>query len=54
MHAQNPEVYSVSGGNLRVFSMVEIAYSLGMMLGPLFTGLLFEGVGFFYMSVALC
>jgi hypothetical protein len=41
--AQEVEYYLKS--NLRVFSMTEVGYSLGMMLGPLLTGSLFEGVG---------
>lgn len=53
MHAQDPDVFSVDVGNLRGFSLTEMTYSLGMMLGPLITGLLFEGIGFFYMSVIM-
>ncbi|KAJ5555175.1 Tetracycline resistance protein TetA/multidrug resistance protein MdtG [Penicillium sp. DV-2018c] len=53
LEADDPIVFESSRSNLRVFSMTEVAYSLGMMIGPLLTGSLFETVGFFYMTVAL-
>jgi hypothetical protein len=53
MEAKDPHLFEANKSNLRVFSMTEVGYSLGMMLGPLLTGSLFEGVGFFYMTVAL-
>ncbi|KAK2763904.1 hypothetical protein FQN54_009523 [Arachnomyces sp. PD_36] len=53
LQAQDPEKFSARAGNLRVFSMTEVAYSLGTMVGPLLTGLLIEGVGFFYMNTII-
>ncbi|KAJ5252065.1 hypothetical protein N7489_002475 [Penicillium chrysogenum] len=53
MEAKDPHIFEANKSNLRVFSMTEVGYSLGMMLGPLLTGSLFEGVGFFCMTVAL-
>ena len=53
MEAKDPRVFEINRSNLRVFSMTEVGFSLGMMLGPLLTGSLFETVGFFYMTVVL-
>lgn len=53
MEAKDPRVFEANRSNLRVFSMTEVSFSLGMMLGPLLTGSLFETIGFFYMTVAL-
>ncbi|CAG8424006.1 unnamed protein product [Penicillium salamii] len=53
METKDPRVFEANRSNLRVFSMTEVSFSLGMMLGPLLTGSLFETIGFFYMTVAL-
>ena len=53
METKDAQLFEANRSNLRVFSMTEVGYSLGMMLGPLLTGSLFEWVGFFYMTVAL-
>ncbi|KAJ5372521.1 Tetracycline resistance protein TetA/multidrug resistance protein MdtG [Penicillium concentricum] len=53
MEAKDAHLFEANRSNLRVFSMTEVGYSLGMMFGPMLTGSLFEGVGFFYMTVAL-
>lgn len=53
MEAKDPHVFEANKSNLRVFSMTEVGYGLGMMFGPLLTGSIFEGVGFFWMTVAL-
>jgi hypothetical protein len=53
MEAKDPHLFEANRSNLRVFSMTEVGYSLGMMFGPMLTGSLFEIVGFFYMTVAL-
>jgi MFS family permease len=53
MEAKDPVVFQANRSNLRLFSMTEVGFSLGTMLGPLLTGSLFETIGFFYMTVAL-
>ncbi|KAK4865335.1 hypothetical protein LT330_009446 [Penicillium expansum] len=53
MEAKDAHLFEANRSNLRVFSMTEVGFSLGMMIGPLLTGSLFEWVGFFYMTVAL-
>ncbi|KAJ5766924.1 uncharacterized protein N7511_004540 [Penicillium nucicola] len=57
MEAKDPHMFEANRSNLRVFSMTEIGYSIGMMVGPLLSGSLVEGVGFFFMTVvfaAIC
>ncbi|KAJ5306192.1 hypothetical protein PENANT_c024G10199 [Penicillium antarcticum] len=53
MEAKDPHMFEANRSNLRVFSMTEVGYSIGMMIGPLLSGSLVEGVGFFFMTVAL-
>ncbi|KGO74574.1 Tetracycline resistance protein, TetA/multidrug resistance protein MdtG [Penicillium italicum] len=53
MEAKDAHLFEANRSNLRVFSMTEVGFSLGMMLGPMLTGSLFEWAGFFYMTVAL-
>ncbi|KAJ5520330.1 hypothetical protein N7463_000783 [Penicillium fimorum] len=53
METKHPHVFGGRGGSSRVFSMTEVAYSLGMMLGPLLSGILVETIGFYLMTVVL-
>ncbi|KHN93745.1 Major facilitator superfamily domain, general substrate transporter [Metarhizium album ARSEF 1941] len=53
MQTKNPRVFGDYGGSSRVFSMTEISFSLGMMVGPLLSGLLSEAVGYYYMNLTL-
>ncbi|KAE8149081.1 hypothetical protein BDV25DRAFT_7598 [Aspergillus avenaceus] len=53
MEAKNPKIFGDYGGTSRMFSMVEVAFSLGAMLGPLLSGSLSEAVGYYYMNVTL-
>jgi hypothetical protein len=53
MEAKDPILFDANISNLRVFSITEVGFSIGMMFGPLLTGSLFETIGFFYMTVAL-
>ncbi|KAK2832013.1 hypothetical protein FQN49_006939 [Arthroderma sp. PD_2] len=53
MQAKNPTLFGAHGGNSRISSMMEIAFSLGMMIGPLLSGSLTELIGYYYMSLTL-
>lgn len=50
---KDPIAFEPNRSNLRLFSTTEVAYSLGLMVGPILTGSLSETVGFFYMTVTL-
>lgn len=47
---ETPGVFGPKGGLSRVFSMVEVAASLGTILGPIIGGALKEIIGYTYMS----
>ncbi|KAJ5373245.1 Tetracycline resistance protein TetA/multidrug resistance protein MdtG [Penicillium concentricum] len=47
---KNPGIFGPKGGLSRVFSMMEVAASLGMTIGPIIGGYLKEMVGYDYMS----
>ncbi|KAB8229387.1 major facilitator superfamily domain-containing protein [Aspergillus alliaceus] len=53
METKNPNIFGEFGGSNRIFSMTEVAFSLGSMLGPLISGTLSEAVGYFYMNIVL-
>ncbi|PYH46257.1 putative MFS transporter [Aspergillus saccharolyticus JOP 1030-1] len=44
---QNPQIFGPHGGSSRSFSMVEMAFGTGSMLGPLVAGSLSETVGYY-------
>ncbi|KAJ5093786.1 major facilitator superfamily domain-containing protein [Penicillium angulare] len=46
-------IFGPRGGRSRVFAMNEVAFNLGLMLGPLFAGPLSEMIGFDRMSMIL-
>ncbi|CAG8890978.1 unnamed protein product [Penicillium egyptiacum] len=47
---KNSGIFGPTGGMSRVFSMMEVAASLGMTIGPIIGGYLKEMVGYDYMS----
>lgn len=51
LQAKDPFIFGSQGGSSRVFSTAEVVYSLGMTIGPLISGLLFEKVGFCVMNI---
>ncbi|EME80841.1 uncharacterized protein MYCFIDRAFT_46557 [Pseudocercospora fijiensis CIRAD86] len=46
----NPDVFGPGGGSSRMFSLTEVSFSMGLMLGPLICGSLADTVGFYYTS----
>lgn len=53
LQAENPNIFGPYGGNSKISSVTEIAFNSGMMVGPLFSGLLREKVGYYYMNCLL-
>ncbi|CAG8255005.1 unnamed protein product [Penicillium nalgiovense] len=47
---KSPETFGPEGGMSRLFSMLDVAASFGMMIGPIIGGSLKEMVGYKYMS----
>ncbi|PYH67349.1 MFS general substrate transporter [Aspergillus vadensis CBS 113365] len=48
-----PTLFGPNGGRARCFALVSISFNVGLMLGPVVTGFLFESAGYFYMNIAL-
>ncbi|KAM5434922.1 hypothetical protein McanCB56680_004839 [Microsporum canis] len=48
---KNPKIFGEHGGNSRISSMIEVSFSLGMVIGPVLSGSLTELVGYYYMSL---
>ncbi|KAJ5467233.1 hypothetical protein N7475_004985 [Penicillium sp. IBT 31633x] len=47
---QKPGIFGPRGGFARIFSMTEVATTLGLIIGPILSGSLTELVGYTYMS----
>lgn len=54
MQAKNPKIFGEHGGNSRISSMTEVAFSLGLVIGPILAGSLTELVGYYYMNFVFC
>ncbi|KAJ5169846.1 Major facilitator superfamily domain general substrate transporter [Penicillium coprophilum] len=50
MQERSPGIFGPKGGMSRVFSMMDVAASLGMIIGPIIGGSLKEMLGYRYMS----
>ncbi|KAJ5440645.1 Major facilitator superfamily domain general substrate transporter [Penicillium cf. griseofulvum] len=50
MQKRSPGIFGSKGGMSRLFSMMDVSASLGMMIGPIIGGSLKEMVGYKYMS----
>ncbi|KAJ5205356.1 Major facilitator superfamily domain general substrate transporter [Penicillium cf. griseofulvum] len=53
MQAENPNAFGSHGSQSRVFSMLEIAFNIGLMVGPLLSGTVVQTIGFHYMNCIL-
>ncbi|BCS21172.1 uncharacterized protein APUU_21604S [Aspergillus puulaauensis] len=50
---EQPGIFGSGSGYSRAFAMSNISWKLGMFLGPLFSGVLTESVGYYLMNVML-
>ena len=50
VQAKDHEIFGYHGGSNSVFALQDIVLSLGLMIGPLITGLLSEAVGYYWMN----
>ncbi|KAL2831532.1 MFS general substrate transporter [Aspergillus cavernicola] len=48
LQSEDPTVFGDYGASSRLFSLIEIFFNLGLVLGPLLSGLLVETVNFYY------
>lgn len=50
---QDPMIFGPGGGSSRMFSLTEMSFAVGLLLGPLICGALAESVGFYWTACAL-
>ncbi|KAE8393451.1 MFS general substrate transporter [Aspergillus alliaceus] len=48
LQSKDPTVFGDYGASSRLFSLIEIFFNLGLILGPLLSGLLVEALSFYY------
>lgn len=53
MEARSPNIFGARGGSARAFAMCEVGFDLGLTVGPSLSGILFETIGYYYMSFTL-
>ena len=53
MQAENPGIFGSNGSQSRVFSMLEVAFNTGLMIGPLLSGTVVQAMGFYYANCVL-
>ena len=51
---KNPGVFGPHGANAKVIALLEMAFNVGMLLGPLVSGVLLETLGYFWMNCFMC
>lgn len=49
LQAEKPSIFGPHGGSSRIFSITEVTFNMGTMLGPLLSGALVELFGFYTM-----
>jgi MFS family permease len=50
----DPNLFDPNGGNSKVCALLEMAFNVGMLLGPLISGSLLETLGYFYLNCFMC
>ncbi|KAH8693806.1 major facilitator superfamily domain-containing protein [Talaromyces proteolyticus] len=53
LEEENPGIFGENGCYSRAFSVANIFWKIGMLIGPLISGALSESVGYYYMNVFL-
>jgi hypothetical protein len=53
IQAENPDIFGSNGAQSRVFSLLEVAFNTGLMIGPLLSGTTVQAMGFYYANCVL-
>lgn len=53
MESRHPGIFGPNGGYSRAVSMSSMAWTMGLLVGPILSGVLVENVGYYEMSCAL-
>ncbi|KAK2808425.1 hypothetical protein FQN49_008716 [Arthroderma sp. PD_2] len=53
LEIEYPGIFGPNGGRSRAFALNSVSFNTGLMLGPLLTGFLFGGIGYYYMNIVL-
>jgi hypothetical protein len=53
LRERNPDIFGPGGGGSRMFSLTEMSFCTGLLLGPLVCGPLADAFGFYYTACAL-
>ncbi|KAK6523517.1 hypothetical protein TWF281_001498 [Arthrobotrys megalospora] len=53
LEAKQPGVFGANGGYSRTYSLSNLSFATGLLLGPLLSGALTESIGYYYMNTAL-
>lgn len=53
LKAKDPNVFGPGGGSSRIFSLTELSFNVGLMLGPVVCGSISGAFGFYYTACTL-
>jgi hypothetical protein len=53
LREKDPDVFGPGGGSAKMFSLTEVSFNVGLLLGPLVCGSLSDAFGFEYTAWAL-
>ena len=53
LRENNSDIFGPGGGGSRMFSLTEMSFCTGLLLGPLVCGPLADAFGFYYTTCAL-
>jgi predicted MFS family arabinose efflux permease len=54
LEGRDPDLFGPNGANSKVCALLEMAFNVGMLLGPLISGSLLETLGYFYLNCFMC
>lgn len=50
IQTENPGIFGPNGGYSRAYSLTNLSWNIGLLIGPLLSGSLVQAVGYYYMN----
>lgn len=54
LQSNNPGIFGSQGGYSRCYSLSNVSFTMGFLVGPLLSGALADAVGYYWMNSVLC
>lgn len=53
LEAKQPGIFGANGSYSRTYSLTNLSFATGLLVGPLLSGALTESIGYYYMNTVL-